>query len=80
MLGRANQRYAILFRDYLRTNPTIAQAYAQVKMALVKHDPGDGWDATEAYYEVKDPVCDIIIGGAEVWAASIEWEMGPTDC
>ncbi len=80
MLGRANQRYAILFRDYLRACPPIAQAYAQVKMGLVKYHPGGGWDDMEAYYEVKDPVCDIIIGGAEIWAASIRWEMGPTDC
>jgi len=75
--GRANQRYAILFRDYLRAHSPIAQAYAQVKMALVKYHPGDDM---EAYYDVKDPVCDIIIGGAEVWAAAVGWEMGPTDC
>ncbi len=70
----------MVFRDYLRACPAIAQAYAQVKMALVKYYPGGGWDDMEAYYEVKDPVCDIIIGGAEVWAASSGWAMGPTDC
>ncbi len=77
MPDRANQRYPILFRDYLRACPTIAQAYAQVKMALVKHHPEEDMDV---YYEVKDPVCDIIMGGAEVWAASTGWIMGPTDC
>lgn len=80
MLGRANQRYALLFRDYLRACPAIAQAYAQVKMALVQYPHGGGWDDMEVYYQIKNPVCDIIIGGAEVWAASIGWEMGPTDC
>ena len=75
--GRANQRYALLFRDYLRASPLIAQAYAQVKVALVKYHPEDDM---EAYYDVKDPVCDIIIGGAEVWATSTEWQAGPTDC
>jgi len=28
LLGRANQRYALLFRDYLRSHPATAQAYA----------------------------------------------------
>lgn len=75
--GRANQRYALLFRDYLRAHPPIAAAYAQVKQALVKYHPEDDMDA---YYDVKDPVCDIIIGGAEVWATSTAWRLGATDC
>jgi len=76
MPGRANQQYPILFRDYLRANPATAQAYAQVKLALAKYHPED----EDAYYDIKNPVCDIIIGGAEVWAASNGWVMGPTDC
>lgn len=75
--GRANQRYALLFRDYLRAFPAIAQAYAQVKTALVRHHPEDDMDV---YYEVKDPACDLIIGGAEAWAACVNWAAGPTDC
>ena len=74
--GRANQRYALLFRDYLRAHPAIAAAYAQVKQELVAHQLNN----SEAYYAVKDPVCDIIIGGAEAWAASTEWKLGPSDC
>ena len=75
--GRANQQYALLFRDYLRAFPAIAQTYAQVKTALVKYHPEDDMDA---YYDIKDPVCDIITGGAEIWAASTGWEAGPSDC
>ena len=75
--GRANQRYALLFRDYLRAYPAVAAAYAQVKQALVKHHPEDDM---EAYYEIKDPVCDIIMGGAEAWATTTGWQLGPTDC
>jgi len=77
MPGRANQRYAILFRDYLRAFPAIAQAYGQVKEAIVKYHPEQDM---EAYYDIKDPVCDIIMGGAEEWAASTNWRQGPTDC
>jgi GrpB-like predicted nucleotidyltransferase (UPF0157 family) len=67
--GSANGRYALLFRDYLRTHPLAAAAYAQVKQALAQHGPSD-WDL---YYTVKDPVCDIIMAGAEDWAASSHW-------
>jgi GrpB-like predicted nucleotidyltransferase (UPF0157 family) len=76
LAGRANLRYALLFLDYLRANPASAQAYAQVKRALAKLHPEDA----EVYYDVKDPVCDIILGGAEVWAAATRWQPGPSDC
>ena len=74
--GRANQRYSLLFRDYLRAHPAIAAAYAQVKQELVAHH----LDNSEAYYAVKDPVCDIIVGGAEVWATNTDWKLGVSDC
>jgi GrpB-like predicted nucleotidyltransferase (UPF0157 family) len=74
--GRQNQRYALLFRDYLRLFPEVAQAYAQVKIALVQYHPDDDMDA---YYEIKDPVCDIISAGAELWAKTVGWEPGPSD-
>jgi GrpB-like predicted nucleotidyltransferase (UPF0157 family) len=77
ILGHANQRYAILFRDYLRAFPGIAQAYGQVKEAIVKYHPEQDM---EAYYDIKDPVCDIIMGGAEEWALSTKWQEGPSDC
>jgi GrpB-like predicted nucleotidyltransferase (UPF0157 family) len=76
LAGRANQRYPLLFRDYLRTHALVAQAYLQVKSALALLHP----DNLDAYYDVKDPVCDIIIGGAEEWAAASRWEPGPSDC
>ena len=76
MPGRANQRYPLLFRDFLRARPAAAQAYAQVKMALAHYHADD----KEAYYAVKDPACDIIMAGAEEWAAASRWEPGPSDC
>ena len=75
MAGHANQRYALLFRDYLRAHPMAAEAYAQVKTALAKRDNAD----EDFYYDVKDPVCDIIMAGAEEWAARTVWTLGPTD-
>jgi GrpB-like predicted nucleotidyltransferase (UPF0157 family) len=73
--GLANQRYAILFRDYLRAYPATAAAYAQVKLALAKYHAED----EDAYYAIKDPACDIIIGGAEAWAATTGWQQGASD-
>lgn len=74
--GRLNQRYPLLFRDYLRTHARAAQAYGRVKTALSRLHPAD----TDAYYAVKDPVCDVIIEAAEAWATSTNWQLGPTDC
>ena len=64
--GSGNGRYALLFRDYLRAQPLATAAYAQAKVASSQHGPTD-WDL---YYDVKDPICDIIMAGAEDWAAT----------
>lgn len=72
---RANQRYALLFRDYLRAHPTAAAAYAEVKRCLAHYHPDD----LEAYVTIKDPVCDIIMSAAEEWVASGGWRLGPSD-
>ena len=69
--GSANGRYALLFRDYLRAHPLASGGYARAKMALAEHGPED-WDL---YYDVKDPVCDIIMAGAEDWAVASGWRI-----
>src|SRR5262249_55120795 len=68
--GSPNGRYALLFRAYLRAHPLAAAAYAQVKRALAEHGPTD-WDLC---CDVKDPVCDILMAGAEDWAVVTNWE------
>ncbi|HEY1014996.1 MAG TPA: GrpB family protein [Herpetosiphonaceae bacterium] len=68
--GSANQRYALLFRDYLRAHPVAAGAYAEIKRQLARRHPDD-W---EAYYDLKDPACDLIWCAAEGWAAAEGWE------
>ncbi|MGB0383835.1 MAG: GrpB family protein [Ardenticatenaceae bacterium] len=72
--GRANQRYPLLFRDYLRTHPATAKAYAQLKRRLAQHlaDP-------KTYPYVKDPAVDLIYFPAEKWAAESGWQQGRTD-
>ena len=72
--GRANQRYPLLFRDYLRAHPQTAEAYARLKRMLSEHlaDPF-------MYPEVKDPAVDLIYLAAEEWAEQINWQPGPSD-
>ena len=74
-MGRANQRYALLFRDYLRADLGVKKAYEQIKETLARLHPDD----REAYYDVKDPVCDIIMAAAEHWAARIGYTPGSSD-
>ncbi len=71
--GRPNHRYALLFRDYLRHSTTAAAAYAQVKLALARLHPTD----IAAYYDVKDPMCDLVMDAAERWATDVAWYPWP---
>ena len=68
-MDRSNFRYALLFRDYLRQSGSAIAGYAQVKMALARLHPDD----VDAYYDVKDPVCDLIMDAAERWATDVAW-------
>ncbi len=72
--GRANQRYALLFRDYLRAHPATAAAYAELKRRLAQH-----LAHPEMYSEVKDPAVDLIYFAAEDWATATRWQIGPSD-
>ena len=74
VIGRQNQRYPLLFRDYLRNHPATAEAYAELKRRLANNlaDP-------ETYPDVKDPAVDLIYLAAEEWAAAIRWEPGAPD-
>jgi len=72
--GRANQRYPLLFRDYLRAHPATAESYAELKRCLAQNlaDP-------LTYPDVKDPAVDLIYHAAEEWAAATRWQLGPSD-
>jgi GrpB-like predicted nucleotidyltransferase (UPF0157 family) len=75
VIGQANQRYPLLFRDYLRSHPYSAQAYATLKRdraLLLPHD-------SDRYAEVKDAACDLIYFAAEDWALAVGWNAGRPD-
>jgi GrpB-like predicted nucleotidyltransferase (UPF0157 family) len=72
--GRPNQRYALLFRDYLRAHREAAKAYEELKRGLARH-----LTDRETYAVVKDPACDLVAIAAEAWAAATRWSPGPSD-
>ncbi len=72
--GRLNQRYPLLFRDYLRAHPAMASSYAELKRRLATHLA----DFT-MYPEVKDPAVDLIYFPAEEWAKQTGWQQGSSD-
>lgn len=75
VVGQANQRYPLLFRDYLRAHPHSAQAYATLKKDLALLLPDD----LDRYADVKDAACDLIYFAAEAWAQAIGWNAGRSD-
>jgi GrpB-like predicted nucleotidyltransferase (UPF0157 family) len=68
--GKANQRYALLFRDYLRSSPASAEAYAQLKRGLAAN-----LTDLRTYSDVKDPAVDLIAIAAEAWAKQTNWQV-----
>jgi len=74
LAGHANQRFALLFRDYLRAHPASSAAYAELKRRLAAH-----LTDSARYPEVKDPAVDLIYFAAEAWAEAVDWRPGPSD-
>jgi len=74
ILGNANQLYALLFRDYLRSHPATATAYANLKRELALELRDDS-----RYPDVKGPAVHVIYLAAVDWAASTGWHVGPSD-
>lgn len=72
--GCVNQRYPLLFRDYLRSHPKTAEAYAHLKRMLAEHLAVPGM-----YPDVKDPAVDLIYFAAEEWAVQTGWQPGESD-
>jgi GrpB-like predicted nucleotidyltransferase (UPF0157 family) len=61
-------RYALLFRDYLRSNNAARQAWGGFKKRLAASVP----DLLE-YGQVKGPATGVLMQAAELWAAHTGW-------
>jgi GrpB-like predicted nucleotidyltransferase (UPF0157 family) len=66
--GSPNERYALLFRDFVRANPDARDAWAIFKRELAKI-----CDTTQDYVEVKDPATDAVMVVARTWAEQTGW-------
>lgn len=68
-LGRFNQRYALLFRDYLRSSKDVRATYELLKRRASQVFP----DSIDGYLFLKDPVLHIIYEAASLWAEKVRW-------
>jgi GrpB-like predicted nucleotidyltransferase (UPF0157 family) len=70
-VGRPNQRYPLLFRDFLMAHPPMAAAYGELKRRLAANLKN-----LDDYTDVKDPAVDLVYLAAVSWAALVSWEPG----
>lgn len=70
--GRANQRLALLVRDYLRADPAAAAAYLEAERRLVALHAHDD----TAYAEATQRRRDRVAADAEAWAGACGWAPG----
>jgi len=68
-LGRFNQRYALLFRDYLRTSREVSAEYELFKRRAAQLFP----NSIDGYLYLKDPMLHIIYEAAAGWARHVNW-------
>jgi len=68
--GYLNQRFALVFRDYLRTNKIVRANYEVIKYKLAEIYP----EQIDGYLSIKDPLMNIIFQGAENWAKESNWK------
>jgi GrpB-like predicted nucleotidyltransferase (UPF0157 family) len=63
-----NTRFALLFRDYLRADPTARNAWGAFKQRLAQSVP----DLAD-YGQIKAPATKLLMTSAEHWAAQTSW-------
>ncbi len=67
--GRFNQRFALLFRDYLRVSSSMRDEYQAFKLRAAEVFP----DSIDGYLFLKEPVFHIIYEAASLWARYEGW-------
>jgi len=65
-----NARFALLFRDYLRSDGTARRAWGAFKQRLAVSVPG-----LLDYGQIKAPATEILMVAAERWADEAGWRM-----
>ena len=73
--GSFSEQFPLLLRDYLRTHPNKAAAYARLKQRLAARFPHN----RKAYTDAKVPFLWEAIRRADEWAQETGWEPAPSD-
>jgi dephospho-CoA kinase len=68
VLGQPNERYALLFRDFLRADDAARVAWGRFKVELARTTKN-----LSDYGAVKDPATDLLMAAAERWATDVAW-------
>jgi GrpB-like predicted nucleotidyltransferase (UPF0157 family) len=68
-IGSDWERVHLLFRDYLRTHPDVANEYGRMKLRLA----GQHGQERIAYNDDKGPFIDAVVRVAEEWARQTGW-------
>jgi GrpB-like predicted nucleotidyltransferase (UPF0157 family) len=68
---RFNQRFPLLFRDYLRASDVVRAEYGLLKRRAAQLFP----QSIEGYLELKEPVFHIIYEAASLWANKVRWQV-----
>lgn len=71
--GRPNERYALLFRDFLTGDQPTREAWADFKRRLAR-----AVNDLPIYGQVKDPATDVLMVAAERWAMETGWRPPET--
>jgi len=73
--GSWSEQFALLFRDYLRVHPEVADQYAAVKQDLARRHRND----RHGYIESKEPFIWRTMRQASTWSQEVGWRAGPSD-
>jgi GrpB-like predicted nucleotidyltransferase (UPF0157 family) len=71
LVGSPNERFALLFRDWMRAHPEAVPPYTAFKRGLAAAAPDVDW-----YTDLKDTVVDLIVEIAESWSLRSGWTVG----
>ncbi len=74
--GSPSERYALLFRDFLRANGRARDLWGSFKQRLREEVDGD----RGLYADLKDPASDVLLATAEEWARATGWPGPPREC
>ena len=68
--GSPNERYALLFRDYLRAHDDVRDRWGETKREIAASVAD-----IDGYLDVKDPLTDDLMRAAEKWAEAAGWRV-----